>query len=51
LAGKIGIKYFETSAKTGHNVKELFQQIATDLLSFGGLVFSPFPTQFITPTV
>ena len=38
LAEKLGIKYMETSAKTGNNVKELFHSIAKDLQSWGGFV-------------
>ena len=32
LAEKHGLSFFETSAKSGHNVNEVFQQIATSII-------------------
>jgi len=29
LAGQLGLGYFETSAKTGHNVKKAFKKLAS----------------------
>ncbi len=33
LAKKYGIKFFEASAKTGHNIHKVFEQIASDVLN------------------
>ena len=33
LADKHGLSFFETSAKSGHNVNETFQHIATSIIT------------------